>query len=379
MARHEVRIGADGYADPTGARDATDGIRRADADAARQRLDLVVDGTFRVHCPPPSPGAPRMRAAVQFHAPRVIGDGDRAELFLDDAQQPGAPGDVLAALAFAEQRDGFVIRDVTFDARAGHQRPGFVAHALRLQRCRNSDVVATVKNAPGNTTKGHGETFHFQDLGGDGGRFSIAAITDDGGDTATGIVVQMRSPNTRPWLLYDWSASGIGRGHGVGTFQGGTGVIARGTARNCGGAGVNIEAGPQGTTAITVGPPDAHAHADEPIVQVFACDRGLTVNGNAPAGARQVGPVTVRGFVATDCDRGVWIVNEPCGPIRLERPLIVRPRIAAIDLGGGALAPRRAEQLEIVGGHVELSAASEAVVVKGGPRPSHWELAEVVH
>ena len=66
------------------------------------------------------------------------------------------------AVAFAERRDGFVIRDVTFDARAAHQPSGFVAHALRLQRCRDTDVVAIVKNAPGNTTKGHGETFHFQ-------------------------------------------------------------------------------------------------------------------------------------------------------------------------------------------------------------------------
>ena len=298
-----------------------------------------------------------------------IGERDHACIFLDDRQQPGQPGDVLAAVAFAERRDGFVIRDVTFDARAAHQPSGFVAHALRLQRCRDSDVIAVVKNAPGNTTKGHGETFHFQDLGGDGGRFSLVAISDDGGDTATGIVVQMRAPDARPWSLHDWRAQGM-RGQAVGTFQGGIGAIGPGVAHNCGGAGVNIEAGPQGTTAITVGDlRDGNA-----IVDVVACDRALTVNGNAPRGARQVGPVDVSGLVAADCGRGVWLVNEPCGPVRLDRVSIVRPRVAAIDLGGGELAAERARQLTMSSVRVELDPRESAVAVKGGPASSHWAL-----
>jgi hypothetical protein len=369
MGRSEIRVAADGYGDPTGAVDATDAIRRADADAARHRCDLVIDGTFLVHCPPPSSGAARMRAAVQFSAPRVIGEPGRSAIVLDDGQVPGAPGDVLAAVAFAEGRDGFVLRDVTFDARGVRQPSGFVAHALRLQRCRDSDIVATVKNAPGNTTKGHGETFHFQDLGGDGGRFSITAIVDDGGPTATGIVVQMRAPDARPWLLHDWHAQGM-TGQGVGTFQGGTGVVGRGVARNCGGAGVNIEAGPKGTTAITVGDRDNPSA----VVDAASCDRALTVNGNAPPGGRQVGAVNVFGMIATDCDRGVWLVNEPCGPVRIERSRIVRPRIAAVDLGGGDRAPRRAELLSIVGSRVELGRGSGAVAVKGGQASSHWDL-----
>jgi hypothetical protein len=369
VARREIRIGGDGYGDPTGSVDATDGIRRADAAAARHDCDLVVDGTFRVHCPPPWLGEPRMRAAVQFTAPRVIGERGNARVFLDDDQAPGAPGDVLAAVAFAQHRDGFVIRDVTFDARAAHQPAGFVAHALRLQRCRDSDVTAIVKNAPGNTTKGHGETFHFQDLGGEGGRFSIEAISDDGGPTATGIVVQMRAPDARPWLLHDWHAEGM-RGQAVGTFQGGIGAIGPGVARNCGGAGVNIEAGPKGTSAITVG----DLRDERATVAVVACDRAVTVNGNAPRGARQVGPVDVSGLVATDCGRGVWLVNEPCGPVRLDRVSIVRPRVAAIDLGGGELAAERAGLLTVGRSRVELDRSSGAVAIKGGPAPSHWAL-----
>jgi hypothetical protein len=226
-----------------------------------------------------------------------------------------------------------------------------------------------VKNAPGNTTKGYGETFHFQDLGGDGGRFSVTAIADDGSGTATGIVVQMREPDARPWLLHDWTAKGMS-GQGAGTYQGGTGRIARGLASNCGSAGVNIEAGPKGTMGITVGSPDDPSD----IVEVVECDRALTINGNAPRGFRQVGPVDVYGLVAGGCGRGLWLVNEPCGPVRVERMRIIHPRIAALDLGGGDRAVRRANLLTINGMRIEIEPGSGAVPVKGGPASSQWAL-----
>jgi hypothetical protein len=133
---------------------------------------------------------------------------------------------------------------------------------------------------------------------------------------------------------------------------------------------VNIEAGPQGTSAITVG----DLRDESAIVEAVACDRALTVNGNASRGARQVGPVDVSGLVATDCGRGVWLVNEPCGPVRLDRVTIVRPRVAAIDLGGGELAAERAALLTVGRSRVELDRTGEAVAVKGGPASSHWAL-----